>query len=172
MKRTITAAVIAASLLFSGNALVFGAETPKIGVFDMKKIMVESKTIQAYRQKIEKELEPKRKAFSGKQEEARLLEEKLKKEGNTLPANDRKVTEEKLVNEIKDLKRLKEDFDLDLQKIDRELTQQAFKEIDGIIKDIAGRENYTIIFERSAAGIAYLKDPLDITGKIIKEYDK
>lgn len=148
------------------------AENLKIGVFDIQKIMDGSKTIGGYRQKIEKEIETKRKVFLDKQRSARQLEEKLKKDGQKLSAGEKRSLEEKLADELRELKRQKEDVDIELQKRDRELTQQTLQELGDIIKKMAEKENYTIILEKNAAGIWHFKDTVDITGKIIGIYDK
>lgn len=153
-------------------AVSLQAETLKIGVFDIQKVLVESRVIKEYRQKIGKEMEGKRKAFADKQEAAKQIEENLKARPSKLSLNDRKKLEEKLANEVKELRRLKEDMDSELQKIDRELSQQALRDIDKIVKEIANTEGYTIIFEKAAAGIVHFRDSVDITSRVIKTYDK
>lgn len=144
----------------------------KIGVFDIQRVINESKVVQGYRQKLGKEVEAKKKLLAEKEESIKQIEEKLKKEGQKLSLSEKKTLEEKLSSQAKELKRLKEDVKFDLQKMDRELTQQALKDIEGIVKKIANEENYTIIFERKTAGIVHMKDSVDITGKIINLYDK
>lgn len=151
---------------------VAAADALKLGVFDIQKILRDSKVVQDYRQKFGQEMAAKRKTFSEKQKSAVEIEEKLKKEGQRLSLEERKSLEEKLAVELKELKRLKEDLDAEIQKSDRELTQKTLQEIGGIIKQIFDKEGYTIIFEKSGAGIAIFKDTVDITGKIIKLYDK
>ncbi len=165
-------AVIALSCAFAFTYSPAHAEPLKIGVFDLQVIMAKSKVIQGYRQNIGKEAEADRKVLTDKQESARQTEERLKKEGQKLSVGERKLLEEKLANGVRELKRLKEDMEAALQKKDRELTQQVLGEIEKIIKGIADKEDYTIVFERSAAGVVYFKDWVDITEKIIREYDK
>ena len=60
------------------------AETLKIGIFDLQKVMKESKVVQGYRQKIGKELESKKKLLAEKEESVKQTEEKLKKERQKL----------------------------------------------------------------------------------------
>ncbi len=145
------------------------AQALKIGVFDIQKIVRESKTIDSYRQQLYKNLETKRKPLKEKEDAARLLEEKLRKEGERLSINERKNLEERLANEAKELRRLKEDIDMELQKLDRELTQKAFTEISGVINKVAADGGYSIIFEKRAAGIVYVVDTIDITGRILDQ---
>jgi outer membrane protein len=170
MKRLTT--LLLGLVFFIALSSVCTAETLKVGVFDLKKIMTESKTVQGYRHKIDNDLLPKKKAFAAKQEAGRQMEERLKKEGASMATSDRRTLEEKLSSDIRDLKRMKEDFDAELQKIDRDLTQKAFEEINKVVKDIAVKESFTIIFEKNAAGIVFLKEGTDITEKVIKAYDK
>ena len=151
------------------TATHLSAQALKIGVFDIQKIIKESKKIDGYRQEVLKNLESKKKPLRDKEEVVRLLEEKLKGDGQKLSLNERSAAEEKLANEVKELKRLKEDFDIAMQKMDREFTQKAFRDIGAVIRNIADTESYTIIFEKTGAGVAYLKDSLDITGKIINQ---
>ncbi|OGW22347.1 MAG: hypothetical protein A2X55_01005 [Nitrospirae bacterium GWB2_47_37] len=148
------------------------SENLKIGVFDVQKIMKESKAVEGYRNQMLQEAESKKKILSGKQESARQIEERLKKEAQTLSSTERKSLEEKLTTEIKELRRMNEDIEADLKKRDSELTRKAFMEIGEIVKKIAEKEGYTIVFEKNAAGIAHLKSSVDITSKVINMYDK
>ena len=145
------------------------AQNLKLGVFDIQKVMRESKTVAGYRQTLLKSIEPKRKALQDKDEFVKAIDGKLKKDGNAISPADRKVLEEKLANEIKETRRMKEDFDAETVKTDRELSQKVFFEIDTIIKKIAEQDNYTIIFEKTAAGIVHFKATVDITNKILDQ---
>ena len=116
------------------NVPASGAEDLKIGVFDIQRVMKESKTAEGYRQKLGKEVESKKKAFEERQDAIIQIEDKLKKGGPKLSASQRKSLEEKHANELKELKRMKEDMDSDLQKADRDLAQKAFQEIGDVIK--------------------------------------
>jgi len=145
------------------------AQELKLGVFDMQKIMKESKTVANYRKDIFEKIELKRKPIQEKDEFAKAINEKLKKDGSNMPFNDRKALEEKFVNEIKEIRRMKEDLDAETIKYDRELSKNIFLEIDKIIKNIAEQEDYTVIFENTAAGIAHYQNSVDITGKILEK---
>ncbi len=148
------------------------AETSlKVGVFDLQRIMRDSKVIQEYRKTLGKEIETKRRLLAEKQDSVKLIEERLKKEEKGMPPDERKRLEERLAREARELQRLKEDVNMELQKIDRELSQRALREISEIIKNIARKEKYSIVFEKALAGIAYNEDSFDITQKIIESYD-
>ncbi|MCX8022419.1 MAG: OmpH family outer membrane protein [Syntrophorhabdaceae bacterium] len=147
------------------------AQTQKIGVFDMQRVMRESRKIQSYRASLEQEMNAKRILLKQKQDGVNALEEKLKKDRDRISQEEAIRQQERIANELKELKRLREDIDLEISKIDRELTLKAFKEINDVVRSIAEREGLSIVFERSLAGVAYLAEPLDITEKMIKAYD-
>lgn len=168
MKKWFYMVGIMGALMFLGTSL-YAQQAPKIGVFDLQKIIKESKKIEAYRQELLKNAEVKRTSLRAKEESARLSEEKLKKDGQKMSIDERRGLEEKLAGEVKELRRAGEDFDQEIQKMDRELTRKALRDIDGVVKKIADKENYTVIFEKNAAGIVHFRDSVDITGKIVKE---
>jgi outer membrane protein len=145
------------------------AQAAKIGVFEVQKVMRESKTFEGYRQDLLKQIEAKRKPLRDREESAKATEEKLRKEGEKLPVNERRALEERLANDARDIRRLREDFEIEVRKLDTQLAQKALGMISGVVKNIGEREGYTVIFEKSAAGVAYFKDTVDITGKIIQQ---
>lgn len=158
--------------LFVFSLSPLSAENLKLGVFDIQKIMKESKTVEGYRNQMLQEVESKKKILSGKQESVRQIEERLKKEDKTLSLTERKSLEEKLTTEIKELRRMNEDIEAELRKRDSELTRKAFLEIQEIVKKIAEKEGYTVVFEKNSAGIVHLKNSVDITQTVISIYDK
>ncbi len=167
MKRFCTVAMM---ILFLTG--VFGvwaalAQAVKIGVYDNNRIFQESKTVAGYNAELSKSIEAKRAVLVQKDGSLRQLVEKLKTDGPAMAAADKRALEERIVNEDKELKRLKEDVDQELRKVQAELRTKALIEINKAVKQIGDKENYTIIFERNSAGIAYVKDAVDVTGKVL-----
>lgn len=159
-----------AIIFFSASAVY--AETLKIALFDTQRILAESKVVKKYRQKLMETVDTKRKMFADKQEAMKQTAEKLKTEGVKMTFYERKNFEEKLALEDKDLRRLREDLDYEIQKMDKDLTQQALLDIEKIIREIVRKEDFTLIFERSSAGIVHFKESVDLTPRIINLYDK
>ena len=171
MKKICSVLFIIAFALFLAVPSVYAAETLKIGIFDLQRVIKESKTVDSYRQKLNKDVDAKNKLYSDRQNAARLIDEKLKKDGEKLQAAERKSLESKLQTEAKELKRLKEDMELELKKSDKEVTEKSLKDIDAVIQQIYEKENYSIILEKNRAGVIRFRSTLDITDKVIKAYD-
>ncbi|MBF0329339.1 MAG: OmpH family outer membrane protein [Nitrospirae bacterium] len=154
------------------SALAVQAEPLKIALFDTQRILAESKVVKKYRQKLMETTDAKRKMFSDKQEAMRQTAEKLRTDGGKMTFFEKKNLEEKLALEDKELRRLREDLDYEIQKMDKDLTQQALLDIEKIIREIVRKEDFTIIFERGSAGIVHFKESVDLTPRIINLYDK
>lgn len=148
------------------------AEELKVGVFDMQKVLRDSRTVAAYRQKFTAEIDSKRKVFEGKQIGVRQAEESLVRDGKNLAEADRKAREERLAADRRELKRFGEDLDADIQRLDRDLGQKMRQELGEVITAFGVKEKYSLIAERGAAGIFFLTPALDITDRIISAYDK
>jgi outer membrane protein len=172
MRKILGRGILMLGVTFFISSWAFAADPLKIGVFELQRVMKESKVIEGYRQQIGQEVEVKKRLFTQKQDGARQTEDKLIKELQKLSPTERASLEEKLGTEVKELKRLKEDIDLDIQKMDRQLTQKAFQSIDEAIKKIAQRGKYTIIQEKNAGGVAYFNDSINLTAEIIRAIDK
>ncbi|MDW8002027.1 MAG: OmpH family outer membrane protein [Deltaproteobacteria bacterium] len=141
------------------------SQAPKIGIFDLQRIIRESKTIENYRQILLRKLEEKRRPIIEKENSLRELENRLRQE--KLSYAERRELEDRIFNESRELRRMREDLEIELRRMDVELTQKAMAEIASIVKEIAEKEGFSIIFERNAAGVAYVKDGIDITSKIL-----
>ncbi|GAB4490132.1 MAG: OmpH family outer membrane protein [Thermodesulfovibrionales bacterium] len=144
----------------------------KIGVVDIQKVLAESKTVQGYRDKLGKDIESRQKTFADKQKAAAQIEERLSKGRSTMSEKDQRALQDSLSDARKELQRLKEDLELEVKKLDRDLTQKMMKEVSDIITQIFDKEGYTIILEKNAAGVLKERSSIDITDKVMKIYDK
>jgi outer membrane protein len=170
MKRLFTVSCAALSVMLFSLSSVY-AQQLKIGIFDMQQVLRESKIIQGYRMKLEQEIGTKRNQLAQKREWIRAIEEKLKNDDKSLAIDDRIKLSDKLSQESRDLRRLNEDVETEIQKMDRGLSDSVFKELGQVVTDLAAKEGYDIVFERRQAGITYSKQAFDITKIIIEAYD-
>jgi outer membrane protein len=168
--RIICTIILISSFCLGSGSTAF-AEEMKIGFFDMQKVLLDSRAVAAYRQKLSAEIESKRRAFESKQMAVRQAEESLARDGHHLSAKDKAEREEKLAAERRELKRFSDDIEADIQRLDRELGQKMRLELGEVITTFATKEKFSIIAERNAAGIYFLSPAFDITDKIIALYD-
>lgn len=165
MKKVFMLVVVLFCLL---GSLALAADV-KIGIIDVQRIIRESKVVKEHRANLGKEIENKRKILAEREEAIKALDDELKKEKMT--PQTRREKSQRLAKEVKELKRLREDFEEESREKDAELTVIVLNEISEIIRKIASDGKYTIILEKGQ-GVVYATDKIDITSEVIKIYDK
>ncbi|HJX34510.1 MAG TPA: OmpH family outer membrane protein [Desulfatiglandales bacterium] len=168
MKKILFVGILFAATFFISMEPIYAADV-KIGVIDTQRIMMESRAVQNARAVFLKDVEAKRNIFNAKQKEVQTLQEEIKNKGKDMAASVRKEKTEKLSREIKELDRLKGDFEEELKKKDTELTQKLLKEIHEVVTEYRKKEKYAIIHDKQTL-VSY-DEAIDITDKIIKLYD-
>ncbi|MBF0554343.1 MAG: OmpH family outer membrane protein [Nitrospirae bacterium] len=161
------AAALALCVMLLMPALL-GAEPLKIGVFDIQRIMNEATAVNTYRQRYQNTLDLKRKPFDQTEEELKQLREQIDK--GKLKPEERMAKEEEFAQKVLAARHQKEDLEAEVVKMDRWMKAQVFKDISEILEELNKKEDYSIIFERGT--VAYYKNAVDITTKIIELYNK
>lgn len=145
------------------------AQSVRIGLIDTQKIMRESKAAKKAKELLMKDLEAKRAQYKGEEDQARKLEEELKKGAPSMTPAARQEKAEKLEKEIKELGRLKSDLEGDFRKKDAELARKILGEISEIVNELLKKEKFTVILEKRYVVAA--DDGIEITDKVIRLYD-
>jgi outer membrane protein len=162
------ASILCVLLLVVTSGVSSGAEV-RIGVIDTQKIMRESKAAKKARDILASDLDAKRAKFKAEEDQARKLDEELKKSGESMTPAARQEKAEQLEKEIKELGRLKSDLEEDFRKKDAELGRKILSEISVIVKEFTKKEKFTVILEKRYVVAA--DDTIEITDKIIRQYD-
>ena len=87
-----------------------------------------------------------------------------------MKADARKVKEAKLADEIKDLRRIKQDMEDDLKKKDNELTSAILKDVLEITKKVGAEHGFSLVLQ-AGPQVVYADSSLDITDEVLKKYD-
>jgi len=162
--------IIAVSLIGPSGEAFAAKATGRVGIFDMQKIIRESKAGKEAKGTLEKELAERRERLVKEEKSLRELYNELsEKEG--LDYAEKKKRERELSKELKDLRRLKADLEEEIKDMDEELTVELLKDVVAIVKDIGEEKGYDIIMQKSA-NMVYIKDAVDLTDEIKKAYDE
>ena len=164
--------ILIALVLVIGVSSLAYAQKPDIAFIDLQRVIRESKAGKAAKASFQKEFEQKRKIIEQKMSQLETARQEFVKNSSVMNPTARKEKAELIDQKEKDLQRTREDFRDALQQRDMELTQKILKDIDGILKNIGTAGGYDIIFEKTEAGIVYGSDKVDITDKVIQQYDK
>lgn len=155
------------SMLIFLSASMAAAAGSKIGVFDFKEILTQSRAGVAAFDKLEQEGENRKKKLENKASEFK----RLKQESAI-------VSGEKYQDIMGRLRDLKDDIEDDqkqyareMQGMELELLKPVRAEIVDLIQAVGQKEHYTLILEIRESGCLYFDKAIDLTGIIIQRYD-
>jgi outer membrane protein len=152
-------------------ATSYGADVAKIGVVDFQQVLETSNAGKLARGEIN--------------EQGRKMEEDLKKKGEKIEEAKKKLEREALVmsNEmradkereirisINDFKSLQKQYMADFKEQEKKLVTSIQKELLKIVAEIGKKEGFLLILEKREAGIIYSPDTIDISDRVIQEYN-
>jgi outer membrane protein len=166
----ILAGVLAVVAFLHPVAASAQATSSRVGYVDVQRILARSSAGVAAREQLEKEKATLQKNIDAKRTEIEKLREELEKKGALLSADVRREKQDVLERQVRDLRRLADDYQKELEKKEADLLQKVLQGVSGIIDRIGKQKGYHVILDRRA-GIIYGSPEADLTDEIIKAYD-
>ena len=149
-----------------------GAEdTFKLGFVDVQKVLNDSTRGKEAKGRLEKERDAKQQEIRAKEEEIKKLEADLQKQGAVLSEPARRERQETINRKIRDLRRLFEDSNRDLQKRETELLNEILRDIRKVVVAYGKGQAYTLILE-AQSGIIYASQGADLTDEILADFNR
>ena len=145
------------------------ADSVKIGVVDMQKVLLESKGGKDAKVQFETEMAEKKKSVAEKEGILKKLRSEIAKGGIT--DAEKKEKEDTFQKEARELRRLREEAEAGLKEMDKTITSKLLGEIRDVITKVGEEGKYTIILEKDAS-VLYMPDSINMTSKVIENYDK
>ena len=169
---TVGLVTVALTLLLGGNVARSDAAGSRIGYVDVQRVIVRSVAGVAAREQLEKDKVAMQKDVDNRKIEVDKLREEMEKKGLVLSAESRREKEETLQRKVRDLRRLAEDLEKELQKKEQQATQRILQELTGIIEKMGKERGFLLIVERRSGGVIYGDPEGDVTDEVIKLYDQ
>jgi outer membrane protein len=139
---------------------------------DIQRVMQESDKGKEAKKALTEEADKLKKTLDGKQDELQKMKDAIEKQGAMITPDARAEKEKQYQNKVKDYQRLYNDYQGELQQKDQELTQKILKELEEVVRNLGEKEKYTLILEKSQAGILFASSAIDITGKVITLFNE
>lgn len=162
-------AVVSASLL---AGIAGAAEVGKIGYADLRVALNESDAGKKAKIELESLIKTKQAVIDEKGKSIEKLKGELEKQTSVLSGEARKSKEEEIERLVRDYQRLVQDAQNDVKKKETELTGSILKELRDVVEKIGKDEGYSLIIENVEGIILYAKKDLDITDKVIKNFNE
>jgi outer membrane protein len=154
------------ALVFSLFGTGIFADTAKIGVVDLQKIMQTSSQMKDIQQKLEKEFKPRRDKLMAVESSLKSDMEKFKRDGAIMSATQKKDLEKKIVAAQQQFERDGQQYQQELSTAHNEAMESLYAKVRAAISKIAKDEKYDIIVQKDAT--PFSADILDVTDKVVK----
>jgi outer membrane protein len=155
-------------VILAWTAGAWGADPLKIGYVDMQRALNLCTAGQEAKKIITGEVEKVHKSLEGRQKELNKLREDLEKRGAVMNESVRREKEKEYQAKLRDVQRMQRDFEDDIRRRDRELTDKVLRDLAGIVQKIGEEGKYSIILEGNQPSIVYISKGLDLTEEVIK----
>jgi outer membrane protein len=159
------------SLLVGISGLVYAQSSGKVGYIDLQRVIRESQAGKTAKASFEKEFQQKRAIIEQKKQRLDSMKQEFLSQTSVMGESARKQKAEEIERLEKEYNRTRDDFRDELQKRDFELTQKILSELESVIKEIGDSQGYSMIFERTEAGVVYAGKEGDLTDRVIQAYD-
>jgi outer membrane protein len=166
-----TVALVVSGIV-AGLAATTDAAGTRIGYVDVQRVIVRSVAGVAAREQLEREKVVMQKDVDNRRTEVDKLREEMEKKGLVLSAEARREKEETFQRKVRDLRRLAEDLEKELQKKEQLATQRILQELTGVIEKMGKERGFLLIVERRSGGVIYGDPEGDVTDEVIKLYDQ
>jgi outer membrane protein len=154
------------ALFFSTLTANLFADSVKIGVVDLQKIMQTSTQMKDIQQKLEKDFSPRRTKLVASETALKSDMEKLKRDSVILTAKEKKDLEKKIVTAQQQFERDGQQYQQELSTAHNEAMEGLYAKVRAAISKIAKDDKYDIIVQKDAAPFSVAA--LDVTEKVVK----
>ncbi|HEX9408911.1 MAG TPA: OmpH family outer membrane protein [Methylomirabilota bacterium] len=152
-------------------ALAQAPAATRIGYVDLQRILARSQAGVQAREQIEKDKASMQKQVDGQKTDYDKLRDELEKKGQLLSADARREKQEALERKTRDIRRLLDDLEKELQKKEQIMGQKILRDLEGIFARVGKEKGYAMIVERRQAGVVYGAPEIDVTDEVIKAFD-
>lgn len=157
--------------LFGLSGIVYGAEVQKIGVIDLQKIIDKSNAGKRSSVEIKSQGKKMEQILKKKGAEIEELKKALDQKALVMSNEAREAKEEDLRVKIIDFRSLQGRYQDVLRELNVNLSRQITKVVFEIVERIGKAEGYSLIIDRRVGGVVYAPNAIDITDRVIEEYN-
>jgi outer membrane protein len=169
MKKLLIAVFFLACLAVLSQG-AYAAEGAKIGYVDLQKVLNLSNAGKAAKGQLSEKVKKYQDEINRKQEELKKLKDALEKQGSYLSEKAKADKEKEYQQSLKEFQRLTKDAQEELQAKDEELTKRILGDIEKVVQEYGGKNDFTVIFIRNES-MLFANEKADLTDIILKAYD-
>ena len=143
----------------------------KLGYVDLERALNEVDEGRSAKALLKKDFDEKQKELDRKQEELKRMRADLDKQAVVMADQARREKEEEFQRKALETQGRFIELQKELSGREREMTRGIFDKMGAIIREIAEAEGFTMVFEKSNAGLLYAPPALDLTNELVRKYN-
>ncbi len=154
------------------------AEGLKMAYIDTQKIFDQSKMGKKVKGQLEEFVKSRQKIIDLEETEIKELEESLVKQESVLSPEAKRTKQEELQRKLIAYQKRATDLNREIQDKKAEVLNEFHLQLQTVVKKVAERDGYAMVFDKGAGGpadlaaVLYAKESLAITDKVLTELDK
>jgi len=174
MKRTrLIASTLGLVLLVHGFPV--GAADLSIGVIEPQKVLDATKAGKRIKDALADYVNTRQRLIESEEQDIKAMEEDLVKQGADLSPEAKQEKEGNIRQKLMTYRRHVEELEGEVQTKKRELLSDFTKKVEQVVREIAERENITLVVEKEDAGpgalIMYNEPSINLTDRVIKAFE-
>jgi len=143
-----------------------------VGTVDVQRVLVTIKEGKSVRDKLKTEFDKKQKLLKKDESAIQKAQENYKKQSLVMNAQAKTNKEREIQGMIMKLQQKTMKFQKEIQSMEQKLKKPILDRIKTLIEEASKKAKVDLTFEVSTAPVIYAKSQKDLTGEVIKMYDK
>ncbi len=178
MKKLAFVSAVVLSLLTSGSPVFAESKAQKSGLsgvkvafIDMQQAILQTEEGKIAKTKIEKEAESKKKDLERQQDELKKMNDEFLKQQSVLSDEAKGTKQKDFQIKVQALQNAQMAFQQEVREKEQAETGKIFRNLSGVIDEIAKKKGYDLVFERGAGALLYASKIDDITTDVVASYN-
>lgn len=171
LKMRVIVAVLAAAVGFSAPRAL-AAEAAKIGLVDFQKIFNTSLAGKEAQEEIGKRGEQYESELKSRGEYIEEERNKLEREALVMSGEMREQKERDFRIMVNDFKMLQKKRMNEFKEFEQQIITRIKNEVLSVVEELGKKDGYTLILEKRGGGVLYAPGSLDVTDRVIQQYDE
>lgn len=171
MTRFLAAALLSIAALGAAAPSHAEAAPPKIAVVDLQRAINETEDGRKAKERLQSLFAKRQEGLDQKQKELKSLKEQIDKQQSVLSREALQKKVESYQQSLAELQQVYMEYQRELAAKEGELTQKIIERMERILRRMGQSQGYTLILERSEAGVVWVPSNLDLTDELIQKYN-
>lgn len=171
-------AFVALSLfvLAAASTFCYAAEVFKMGVIDPQAVLEKSKAGKRALDGLREYVSTRQKLLQRDEEDLKTLEKQMKDQESGLSEAAKRDRQSQFRAKVQDYQKRAQEFNQELQGKQKELIDDYMKRIAAATQTVAEKGGFSMVVDKGSEAtvkiVIYHKDTIDLTGQVIKEFDR